>query len=169
MMRQTGGCAVGEISTRSRFFSRAILSASNGGMMPICSPSSPITRISRARIRSFVRIKRLSIQNLRTLSTPWDKKVYHALKIGQRVGGVLAFISQTGIHDLAIRIHALELAYSQATERRICGFALNNACRLPSNSALNKTSMLKPILMVNIPKAYFFYSTLPIEAACTPA
>src|SRR5947208_2218944 len=62
MMRQTGGCAVGEISTRSRFFSRAILSASKGGMMPICSPSSPITRISRARIRSFVRIKRLSIQ-----------------------------------------------------------------------------------------------------------
>ena len=30
--------------------------------MPICWPSSPITRISRARTRSFVRIKRLSIQ-----------------------------------------------------------------------------------------------------------
>ena len=30
--------------------------------MPICWPSSPITRISRARIRSFVRIKRLSIR-----------------------------------------------------------------------------------------------------------
>src|SRR5215813_708529 len=63
MMRQTGGFAVGEISTRSRFFSRAILSASKGGMIPICWPSSSITRISRARMRSFVRIKRLSIQS----------------------------------------------------------------------------------------------------------
>src|SRR4029078_1312129 len=62
MMRHTGGCAVGEISTRSRFLSRAILSASKGGRIPTCLPSSSITRISRARIRSFVRIKRLSIQ-----------------------------------------------------------------------------------------------------------
>ena len=42
---------------------RAILSASNGGKMPICPPSSSITRISRARMRSLVRIKRLSIQS----------------------------------------------------------------------------------------------------------
>src|ERR1044071_9480149 len=61
MMRHTGGFAVGEISTRSRFFARAIFSASNGGRIPICWPSSSITRISRARIRSLVRIKRLSI------------------------------------------------------------------------------------------------------------
>ena len=54
---------MGEISTRSRFFSRAILSASNGGMIPIWLPSSSITRISRARMRSLVRIKRLSIQS----------------------------------------------------------------------------------------------------------
>jgi hypothetical protein len=54
---------VGEISTRSRFLVRANLSASNGGITPICSPSSPITRISRARMRSLVRIKRLSIQS----------------------------------------------------------------------------------------------------------
>ena len=53
---------MGEISTRSKFFSRAILSASYGGKIPICLPSSSITRISRARIRSLMRIKRLSIE-----------------------------------------------------------------------------------------------------------
>src|SRR5215472_16118707 len=63
MIRQTGGVAVGEISTRSRFFSRASLSASYGGRIPICCPSSSITRISRARMRSLVRIKRLSIRS----------------------------------------------------------------------------------------------------------
>src|SRR5208282_709835 len=68
MMRQTGGCAVGEISTRSRFLSRAIFSASKGGITPICSPSSPITRTSRARMRSFMRIKRLSIPSSVCLS-----------------------------------------------------------------------------------------------------
>jgi len=31
--------------------------------MPICWPSSPITRTSRARMRSLMRIKRLSIQS----------------------------------------------------------------------------------------------------------
>ena len=53
---------MGEISTRSRFRSRAIFSASYGGRMPICFPSSSMTRISRARMRSLMRIKRLSIQ-----------------------------------------------------------------------------------------------------------
>jgi len=56
-MRQTGGTALGETSTRSRPRSRAILSASKGGRMPSCSPFSSITRISRARIRSLMRIK----------------------------------------------------------------------------------------------------------------
>src|SRR6266540_885448 len=62
MMRQTGGCAVEETSTRSRAFSLAILIASNGVMMPSCSPWSSITRTSRTRMRSLVRIKRLSIR-----------------------------------------------------------------------------------------------------------
>jgi|ERR1019366_5501114 hypothetical protein len=62
MMRQTGGCAVGETSTKSRVFSRAILSASKGVMMPNWFPSSSITRTSRTRMRSLVRIKRLSIR-----------------------------------------------------------------------------------------------------------
>src|SRR5580704_6235406 len=87
MMRHTGGTAVGEISTRSRFFSRAILSASKGGITPICSPSSPITRISRARIRSFVRIKRLSIQSsvsysateIKNYNTQRSREVYGTL------------------------------------------------------------------------------------------
>src|SRR5664279_664233 len=60
-MRQTGGCAVGETSTRSRVFSLAILSASKGVMMPNWFPSSSITRTSRTRIRSLVRINLLSI------------------------------------------------------------------------------------------------------------
>src|ERR1700735_481804 len=56
-MRQTGGMALGETSTRSRPRSRAIFNASNGGRMPICSPFSSITRISRARILSLMRMK----------------------------------------------------------------------------------------------------------------
>ena len=75
MMRQTGGCAVGETSTRSRFFSRAIFSASNGGRIPICWPSSPITRISRARMRSLMRIKRLSIQSSVHFEGEWNHKI----------------------------------------------------------------------------------------------
>src|SRR5580704_4788429 len=59
-MRQTGGTALGEISTRSRPRSRAILRASKGARMPSCSPFSSITRISRARIRSLMRIKDLA-------------------------------------------------------------------------------------------------------------
>src|SRR5580698_1492785 len=59
-MRQTGGTAVGETSTRSRPRSRAILSASNGWRIPSCSPFSSMTRISRARIRSLMRMKDLA-------------------------------------------------------------------------------------------------------------
>src|ERR1700677_2211093 len=59
-MRQTGGWAVGETSTRSRPRSRAIFNASKGGRMPSCSPFSSMTRISRARILSLVRIKDLA-------------------------------------------------------------------------------------------------------------
>src|SRR5579863_4072755 len=59
-MRQTGGTAVGETSTRSRPRSRAIFNASKGGRIPSCSPFSSITRISRARIRSLMRINDLA-------------------------------------------------------------------------------------------------------------
>src|SRR5277367_5998944 len=59
-MRQTGGTAVGETSTRSRPRSRAIFRASNGGRMPSCSPASSITRTSRARILSLMRINCLA-------------------------------------------------------------------------------------------------------------
>src|SRR5262245_32789409 len=57
MMRQTGGFAVGEISTRSRPFCLAIASACGGGMMPSCWPSSSITRISLTRMRSLTRTR----------------------------------------------------------------------------------------------------------------
>src|SRR5262245_26973057 len=63
-MRHTGGTALGEISTRSSPASRAILIASYVGRTPTCEPSAPITRTSRARIRSFMRINLLSIRNL---------------------------------------------------------------------------------------------------------
>ena len=68
---------MGEISTRSRFFSLAILSASKGGMIPICLPSSSITRISRARMRSLVRINFLSMQPLRREKRSWKPALYH--------------------------------------------------------------------------------------------
>src|SRR5687767_6805469 len=57
MIRQTGGTAVGEISTRSSPFCFAMISACGGGMMPSCCPVSSITRISRTRIRSLVRTR----------------------------------------------------------------------------------------------------------------
>src|SRR6202021_3059939 len=59
-MRQTGGMALGETSTRSRPRSRAIFSASKGWRIPSCSPFSSMTRISRARIRSLMRMKDLA-------------------------------------------------------------------------------------------------------------
>src|ERR1022692_683111 len=64
MILHTGGCAVGAISTKSRDCSRAFFSASNGCMIPNCSPSSPMTRISRARIRSFIRVNLSAIRRL---------------------------------------------------------------------------------------------------------
>src|SRR5689334_734839 len=57
MIRQTGGTAVGEISTRSSPFCLAMASAAGGGMIPSCCPVSSITRTSRTRIRSFVRTR----------------------------------------------------------------------------------------------------------------
>src|SRR3990167_8976475 len=55
MILQTGGTAVGEISTRSSPRSRASFIASKGGRTPTCVPSSSIKRTSRTRIRSFTR------------------------------------------------------------------------------------------------------------------
>ena len=49
---------MGDISTRSRFRSRAISSARTGGITPIISPFSSIKRTSRARMRSFTRVSR---------------------------------------------------------------------------------------------------------------
>src|ERR1039458_10463171 len=89
-MRQTGGAALGEISTRSSDRSRAILRASKGGMMPSCSPFSSMTRISRARIRSLVRMKdfaeRLSIGGIGYLhSVPAGRHVSKGLDCKPRL------------------------------------------------------------------------------------
>ncbi len=48
--------ALGATSTKSSSFSSAIASASETDMMPNCSPSAPITRISLARMPSFIRV-----------------------------------------------------------------------------------------------------------------
>src|SRR5688500_16205820 len=57
MIRQTGGTAVGEISTRSNPFAFAMIRACGGGMMPSCFPSSSMTRISLTRMRSLTRTR----------------------------------------------------------------------------------------------------------------
>src|SRR5579871_2641579 len=57
MIRQTGGTAVGEISTRSRPLARASATACGGGMMPSWAPVSSMTRISRTLMRSLIRTR----------------------------------------------------------------------------------------------------------------
>src|SRR5580765_6348102 len=64
MIRQTGGVAVGAISTRSSPDSRAFWSASDITTMPSASPSAPISRTSFQRICSLTRILFLSICHL---------------------------------------------------------------------------------------------------------
>src|SRR5262249_36543270 len=65
MIRQTGGLAVGAISTRSRAASRAFWSASAIGTTPRGSPASPMRRTSFQRICSLTRMFFLSIFHLR--------------------------------------------------------------------------------------------------------
>src|SRR4051812_25509453 len=60
MILQTGGFAMGETSTRSRPNSTALARATSRGRTPSCSPSGPMTRSSRARIRRFVRASRMA-------------------------------------------------------------------------------------------------------------
>src|SRR6266545_3937437 len=64
MIRQTGGLAVGAISTRSRPVSFAFWSASAIGTIPRGSPDSPIRRTSFHRICSLTRMLFLSILHL---------------------------------------------------------------------------------------------------------
>src|SRR6266851_5126471 len=65
MIRQTGGWAVGAISTRSRLASFAFWRASAMATIPSASPESPIRRTSFHRICSLTRILFLSIFHLR--------------------------------------------------------------------------------------------------------
>src|SRR6266496_2477177 len=65
MIRQTGGFAVGAISTKSRLASFAFSSASAIATTPRGSPSAPIRRTSFHRIWSLIRIVFLSIFHLR--------------------------------------------------------------------------------------------------------
>src|SRR6516162_9667982 len=67
MIRQTGGLAVGAISTRSRAASRAFCRASAMGTTPIASPSAPMRRTSFQRICSLTRMLFLSIFHLREI------------------------------------------------------------------------------------------------------
>src|SRR5215472_14343251 len=65
MIRQTGGLAVGAISTRSRLACFAFSSASAIATIPSASPDSPMSRTSFHRICSLTRILFLSILHLR--------------------------------------------------------------------------------------------------------
>src|SRR5215471_8306650 len=65
MIRQTGGWAVGAISTRSCPASRALTRASAMATTPSASPSAPIRRTSFHRIWSLMRMLFLSIFHLR--------------------------------------------------------------------------------------------------------
>ena len=56
MIFTTGGSAFGDISTRSNPASLESLKASFELIIPSCSPLWPITRTSRARISSLIRI-----------------------------------------------------------------------------------------------------------------
>ena len=53
MIRHTGGCAAGDIRTRSSPSSYAIFSALADDMMPTASPLTPITRTSLSEIASL--------------------------------------------------------------------------------------------------------------------
>ncbi len=53
-MRQTGGSAFGDISTKSRLFASALASASLISTIPSWSPSTPISRTCLARISSLM-------------------------------------------------------------------------------------------------------------------
>src|SRR5215831_18613019 len=75
MIRQTGGAAVGAISTRSSPASRAFWSASAIATTPSASPSAPIRRTSFHRIWSLTRMFFLSIFHLhRQLEAPVGRR-----------------------------------------------------------------------------------------------
>ena len=68
MILQTGGLAVGAIFTRSSSASWAIFIASRADMIPNCSPSAPIRRISLSLICSLI-IKSLIVVYLRQMNS----------------------------------------------------------------------------------------------------
>src|SRR5215467_9481018 len=70
MIRQTGGLAVGAISTKSRLASFAFWRASAIATIPSASPDSPIRRTSFHRICSLTRMLFLSILHLHDQLSP---------------------------------------------------------------------------------------------------
>src|ERR1700720_359589 len=86
MIRQTGGLAVGAISTKSRLACFAFSSASAIGTTPRASPDSPIKRTSFHRICSLTRMLFLSILPLRNhfLHSPLDCPAGNRLKLDNR-------------------------------------------------------------------------------------
>src|SRR5262245_20734673 len=96
MMRQTGGFAVGAISTRSSPASRASWRASDITTMPSASPSAPISRTSFQRICSLTRMFVLSIFHLRNrFGLPArDRRRGGREKIGHGHGAGVASVAQ---------------------------------------------------------------------------
>src|SRR5210317_2415766 len=79
MIRQTGGAALGETSTRSRPCSSAACSAAPNSMIPSCPPSSSMTRTSLARIDSLILVVSLLMTHL--LMVQFTLFVYETNKI----------------------------------------------------------------------------------------
>src|SRR5215471_20113955 len=92
MIRQTGGLAVGAISTKSRLACFAFSSASAIGTIPSASPDSPMSRTSFHRICSLTRMLFLSIRHLRDhfLHSLLDCLSRRCTKCGDRHGSCVS-------------------------------------------------------------------------------
>src|SRR6188768_2649597 len=118
MIRQTGGTAVGEISTRSSPFCLAIVSACGGGMIPSCCPVSSMTRISRTRMRSLTRTRSSLRGDLsKAITTSCSDFGLHQLGIDR----ALAHLGERAIDEHRQRLRPLIAALARAHRHRAVG------------------------------------------------
>src|SRR5438093_875813 len=89
MIRQTGGAASGATSTRSSPSSSASLRAASGVMIPSCAPEEPMTRTSRALIRSLTRVFRMDSLSMDTPEVGPDRTVHRCQADGEGAGVML--------------------------------------------------------------------------------
>src|SRR5829696_2771729 len=112
MIRQTGGTAVGEISTRSRPFCFAMVSACGGGMIPSCCPVSSMTRISRTRMRSLTRTRSSLRGDLsKAITTSCDSSDFGLRQL--RIGHPIAYFGERAADEGRQRLRALVAALAR--------------------------------------------------------